>query len=54
MENEETPVEPKTTPTSTKVLTVAGDVLVLAQAAFVVKKVVNASAEAFRNYRLTR
>ena len=52
MENEETPVEPKT-PTSTKVLTVAGDVLVLAQAAFVVKKVVNASAEAFRNYRLT-
>jgi len=53
MENEETPVEPKTVPTSTKVLAVAGDVLVLAQAAFVVKRIVGAAGEAIRNHRLT-
>jgi hypothetical protein len=54
MENEETPVNPvPTTSTTVKVLTIAGDALVLANAALVVKKIWSASAVAIRNYRTT-
>lgn len=49
MESEETNDQTPVVPTSQKVLTAAGDVLVLAQAAFVVKKLVTAGLTAYRN-----
>lgn len=49
MENEEIIVVEPTVPTSTKVLTVAADTLVMAQAFFVVKKIVVFGMKTLRN-----
>jgi hypothetical protein len=49
MENEEIIIETPAVPTSTKVLTVAADTLVLAQAVFVVKKIVVFGLKTLRN-----